>query len=875
MPIWMTVLLERLIPFKDRNAIVGDFAELYAAIAREEGRSAARLWYLIQVTRSIPGFILNGIPLNGTMLKNYLLIGLRNLRKRKSYAALNVGGLAIGMAICLLIFQYVAFETSYDTHHEAGESLFRLNLTTVRGEEELVESASFAAMAQIIRESVPEVEEVARLHPSYGSARIRTAGPAREVFKLDEVAFVDPEIVDVLSFPSVVGSVQGTLADPGRAVISERMAKRLFGDRDPVGQVIDVFAWTNGPFTIGAVMEDMPATSHLSLDVLLPLQRLLTDPDGQYRDTNGWSWSNFITYLKLRPDADRSAVAEKIDAVMRESNSSRWEGENLRTVSELQPVHEIHLYNEFADSFSSAAAYRTVGFVTVIGLFVLIIAWLNYINLSTARAMERAREVGVRKVFGARRAQVVTQFVLESMMINGVSLVLAVVIADQATPLMNAIGDVEISRSVWRSGTLWILLGACFGLGGLLASLYPSVLLSSFRPSQIFQGAGSRGAAGVRLRQSLVVFQFTLSLILLSGTYTVYRQMEHLRGAELGFDVERVLVVSRPAIREGDGYPAARAAFRQELEALASTSLVTSSSTVPGNDYDLGTIGRKEGREESDRININAFWVGDGFLDTYGFQLVAGRALSSQFESDEDATVLNETAVRRFGFEGPEEAVGKRVILGRSTPFDVVGVVRDYRWKSAKSPATPLVTLLDQDGRYFSMKVDGRRVSETLADVERLFSKHFPGNAFEYAFADEQFDTLYRAEDRLRSLVSLFAGFALLVAALGLVGLAALTSSQRRKEISVRKVLGAGNLAISRLLTSHFVVLVAVGLAISIPVTWLAADRWLSQFPSRVSLTPGTFLLPAAIVLLSALAASAFHVWRAAVSSPIGGIRSE
>ena len=875
LPVWAQLLLERLLPYRDRAAVIGDFAEIYAAISREEGAGSARWWYLRQVLRSIPWFVINGLPMGGNMFRNYLKIASRNLRKRKFYSALNVGGLAIGMAICLLIFQYVAFESGYDGFHERADDLYRINLRTFRGEELTSQDPfSYSAMAPLLEESLPELEAITRLHPSYGEATIRTAD--RDMFKTSELVFVDPSFVDVFTVQALQGDPATALADPGSVVITRSAAERFFGTGPALGQPLDVFSWTEGTFTVRAVIEDVPPNSHLRMELLVPLEALLADQDGQYAGTDGWSWTNFVTYAVLRPGSDPAAAAERVDAALLSARAEEWEASGRVTRSEFQPVTRIHLHNEFDDGFATPAGYRTVLFVSVIGVFVLLIAWLNYVNLSTARAMERAREVGIRKASGARRTQVASQFVIESLLVNAIALLVAVVAADRALPLLNRIADVEIGRGVWQSGRLWLMLIACFGAGGLLASLYPAVVLSAFQPARILKGINLTRAGGARLRKSLVVFQFAISITLLSGTLIVFQQMNHLRGVDLGFDLEQVLVVERPGvIEDGAAYSLARDAFKADLALLAAVTEVTSSTSIPGNGYNLGTTAHREGAPAEDAEPVNVFWVADGFLDTWSIELVAGRALSSTREADREAVVLNETAVRVFGFSSPEDAVGARVVLGRSSSLEVVGVTTDYSWMSAKAAHSPLLMMQTRGGGFFSMRVATGEIEATLAAVEGLYHTHFPDNPFEFAFADDRFDRLYRAEERLARLVSVFAGFALVVAMLGLVGLSALTAAQRRKEISVRKVLGASELGISRLLTSHFGVLVGIGLALAIPFTWFFADRWLETFASRVAITPAVFLLPAAIVLLAALGASAFHVWRAAVSSPIAGIRAE
>jgi putative ABC transport system permease protein len=374
----------------------------------------------------------------------------------------------------------------------------------------------------------------------------------------------------------------------------------------------------------------------------------------------------------------------------------------------------------------------------------------------------------------------------------------------------------------------------------------------------------------------MVVFQFALSMALLSGSWIVYKQVDHLRGIDPGFSTDQVLVVERPGVIDDvPQYVAQRTAFFEQVRSLSAVSVAANSTMVPGNGYNMTTSARPESAPNSESFGVSAFWIGNQFLDTYGMTLLAGRELDMESESDRDAGMLvNRTAMLAFGFENPEDALGETVMVGDNSPTEILGVLNDFNWMSAKESASPVLIYSTRGGTFFSLKIAAGNISKTVKDIESLFHQSFPGNSYEYFFADDRFNELYQSEERLMSLVSVFAVFALLVAALGLLGLAALTAAQRRKEISVRKVLGAGHATVARLLTGHFDVLVGIATIIAFPIVWFVGDRWLDNFASRTAMTVDIFLLPAVIVLAVSLVASGYHVWRLATANPIDGIRA-
>jgi|GEM_PF-1035134 len=877
MPAWAIALLERILPFRLHDDVIGDMAEAWTWIRAEEGRLRAWQWLCGQLARMLPVFLFDGINLGGSMFRNYITVALRNLRKRTFYSTLNIAGLAIGMGISLLILQYITFETSFDNWHEGVEQSYRINLAETSGGQTSSSEFSFHALAAIARDNVVGFEQVARLHPVYGTATVKAGATGEDVFQTSDFVYVDPDFFNIFSYPAIAGDPVVALRDPGQVVLTRSAAERFFGTVDAVGQEISIFSWMTATQRVGAVVEDHAGNSHITATLFAPLQALLDDPTSQYADDDGFSWTNFITYAQLTPGSDAADAGRALSSALMDVVGEELASREASMSTSLQPLMDIHLYGAGdGDPEAASGALRNVLFISIIGVFVLIIAWLNFVNLTTSRAMERAREVGVRKATGARRSQITAQFVIEALLTNAIALLCAGAIAWKGTGWLNDVAGTHLSARIWAEPRLWLFMATFFGLGTVASSLYPSLVIGRAVPAVVLRGQGGKGTSQARIRQGLVVFQFALSIAMLSGAWIVFRQIDHLQRIPPGFSMEQVLVVNRPGVIEDNRvYATSRNAFFESLDQETGILQAASSSMVPGAGFNLYTSSRNETTPEADAFPARSFFIGNGFLDTYDMPLLAGRAMDAQSEWDREyATLINETAMHAFGFASPDEAVGKRIVVGSSTPAEIVGVLSDFNWMSAKEPPHPVLIFPTRGGSYFSFRLDGRNMAETIARVGEAFAVHFPGNVYQYAFADERFGEIYASEERLRRLVTVFALFALLVASLGLVGLAALAAARRRQEMSIRKVLGANLLDIVRLLTGRFALLVVLGALLAAPAIWIVANQWLDNFGARMTLTPDVFILPALLVLVVALVASGYHVLRVATDNPVDGIRA-
>jgi putative ABC transport system permease protein len=816
----------------------------------------------------------------GSMIHNYLKTTLRTLARRKGYSFINIAGLSVGLACCLMIFQFVAFEYSFDRFHENERDLYRLTQSTPLESEEWGEGGAFTgyALAPALIETVPEILRAARLHPEYDSAVVSSPKRPDRVFEEDRAFYADPAFLKMFSFPLVSGDAETALAS-GTILLSETAARKYFGPAEPVGEVLAVAGQIDKSYRVAGVFRDVPANSHLEFDVLMPMDDLVEEG---YREEpeGGWSWNNFITYVQLRPGADRAEAERKMTEAYqsRRGEMLRQQGRKARLWA--QPLRDIHLNAGISGPRAVMGSYRTVYFFTLIGLVTLLIALVNYVNLSTARALDRAREVGLRKTVGAQRRQLILQFLAESAVINLAAAGLAILLVTFLGPVVTGLAELRHGGALWTNPRFWAAFLATLGFATLAAGLYPAVVLSSFKPAAVLKGKIGSFGTQLRLRSGLVVLQFAASVVLIGGTAIVYDQLRYMRHMDLGLKLEQVLTVNGPRVlREGTGRAAAIAAFTEELRRLPAVRQVASSSSLPGQGFNWnGAAVRRAAADPSSVIRGVVTYIDRGFAALYGLELAAGSGFADiTVPAGEDVPwplIANETAVQSLGFETPDAAVGQALDLG-GRQARIIGVFRDFNWSSAHEARQNIFVGYSEGGRNISLRVDARDLPGTIAAVETIHRRLFPGNVFRYAFADEAFDRQYRDDERFAALFTLFAALAITIACLGLFGLASFSTQQRTKEIGVRKILGASVPGLVGLLSRDFLKLVLAGMVIGSPVTYLLMRRWLERFAYHIDIGPAPFAFVGAVALLAALLTVSFQSVRAALADPVRSLRYE
>jgi putative ABC transport system permease protein len=804
------------------------------------------------------------------MFGNYLKIAIRNLVKTKLYSLVNILGLAIGMTACLLILHYVSYEKSYDKFHEAGERIYRLRYERSDSSGAAVKFASCTPPAAgFIRERYPEVEKIARIQ---NRRAVVSFGDRK--FTEERMYFAEPDFLDILEFKFIKGDPLIGIREANNAFISQSTARKYFGNQDPMGKTFSVDKKVD--YQVAGIFADIPQNSHLKFDILLSYEniRLLYGKDV----LESWGHTTFFTYLRLKPGADPRAFENKlVDLVESEAGElQKRYGVEIRL--KMQPLHDIHLTSHFMQEYEVNGDKDSVNFLFIIALFIIIMAWVNYINLSTARSLTRAKEVGLRKVIGANRRQLMVQFFSEITLINLAAILIAFVLVQLFLPLFTQITVTPADYSIWKEGWFWAAVLLMFLVGVLLSGLYPVAVMSSFKPAIVLKGKLGNSAKGINLRKILVIFQFVMALVLIIGTLTVYRQLAFMKNQDLGFDKDHVLVLKAPRVRDE--------AFREKFITLKEELLKQSKingfcvvTEVPGGQifWDNGGI-FKYGEDISKGKNYQIVGIDYDFVNLFDLKFAAGRNFSKEFPADKDALIFNETAVKWMGFTDPGSALGQKVDYWGHI-YTIIGVLNDYHQQSLKAAFEPHIFRLLPYGRgvrgHFAIKINPQNVPETVQFVQQQYEKFFPGNPYEYFFLDDYYHEQYKEDERFGKVFGTFSFLAIFVTCLGIFGLSSFMAIQRTKEIGIRKVLGAGVSKILFLLTKDFLVLLLVSFIAALPLAIWGAMQWLSGFAYRMNLHVWLFVLPLLMVSVIMLLTISYHVVRAALANPVDSIRYE
>lgn len=811
------------------------------------------------------------------MLKNFFTLAIRNLLKRKLYSFINIFGLAIGMAVCLVILRYVDFELSYDRFHTKASQIFRTTTTSYRnGEMRGRGVLSGYAQGPALLADVPEIKAYVRTHPMYGGAVVTYQREAGEpsAFHEESIQWVDSTFTDIFTYHALQGDLNTALDHPNSIVITKKTADRYFQKgEDPLGKTLRIAGgWSDGAYEIKAVIENVPDNSHFSFDFLLPIHNLLRNE--QYTNDDGWGWNNFITYVELSPQAVREKVEEKLPAFVEKYQGKDLAESNSRNVLTFQPILDIHLSPGLEYESSATVATSTIYFFIIISVFIMAIAWVNYINLSTARAMERAREVGIKKAVGALKSQLISQFVFESILVNLIAVILAVLMAIVLLPVLGKIVERNFSFD-FGDPRFWLVLAGLFLVGSFISGVYPAFVLSSFNTTEVLKGKAEKMIKGFSLRKALVVFQFASSLVLIAGTFAIYRQMIFMRSQDKGLTMEQMLIINGPSVLEQGIARQRLTSLKNELKEIPGVISVATSAAIPGGGYNWGTGVRKDGTDREQSKTGSIVWVDPDFISTYGITVIAGRSFNPEIKSDMESVLVNEAALTSYGLGTPENALTERLIIGGDTTA-ILGVLKNYHWNSLKTDHTPFMLKADTiSRRNYSIHLSGADINGVITQVEEKYKEAFPGNPFDYYFLDDFFDKQYRDDQQFGRIFSLFAALAIVIACLGLWGLAAFTTTQKLKEIGIRKVLGASVPSIMSLLSWQFLKLVLIASLIALPLTWYGVDSWLGNFAFRIGLQWDLFVVPVLVLVVLALSTVSLQILRGASTNPAKILRTE
>ncbi len=821
------------------------------------------------------------------MIRNLFLTAFRSLKKNKFFSFLNIVGLAIGMAVFLLIAQYVRFEKSYENFIPDADQIYRVTLTTYLNNELAFSSAeNYPGVGPAFKNELPEVLASARLYNlGYKNNVIITyedGKPDPVAFKHRRFLYADSSFLPMMNYPMVHGDVKTALAEPFTAVISETYAKMYFGDDDPIGKNLRLQDddYNNELVKITGVFKTLPLNTHLKFDLLFSYKTLFTRFERALaRYDQSWQRKDMYTFIKVAPGTDPKALQSKFESISEKFNPGLKE-RNQRDVFGLQPIRSIHLTSNIAEEPETNGDEKIVMFLAMIGMFVLVIAWINYVNLSTAKAMERAKEVGVRKVMGAFKGQLIRQFLVESALINLTSILSAMLILAFVLPSFNSISGMQLTLGNLFEGWFLMLVFSLWMIGTVLSGSYPALVLSSFKPVSVLKGKLKNSMTGILLRKGLVVVQFMASVALIAGTLIVYRQLDFMMSTDIGMNIDQVMVVERPGIaaRDRNAFNSAVDVFRNEVKKDASVEGFSTSVTVPGKLREYKAPAKRYGASDDQIVSVRFNSMDYDFINVFKMKLIAGRAFSEDYPNDQDTSaIITESAVRLLGYGKPEDAIGQTLAIPQFQFYPIiVGVVNDYHQVSLKKSLDPTVFYCTNfTGEFYSIKVKTQRLAGSVDHVRQSWNKAFPGNPFEYFFLDDYFNRQYENEKKFGTLFTTFAALAMVVGCLGLFGLSAYTATQRTKEIGIRKALGSSEQGIFFLLSKEYIKLVLVSVIIAVPVIWLVMASWIESFPYRTSISPLIFVIAGITVLLVALLTVSFQTIKASRTNPVDSLRYE
>ncbi len=858
--------------------IEGDLIELYQDRLDEKGPGYANLMSWIDVALLFRPSIIKPIslfnPLKGPfMLKNNLKIAWRQLSKNRFVTLINLSGLIIGMTAALFIWQYVHFESSYDKFHEKSEQIFRIRTDRINDGVPFMQFAGgTAGAAPLLKKHFTQVDDYVKLR---GAGEAVFSYEYGRSVRLDRVFFSMPSLFDIFSFSLVEGDEETALSEPFFACISQSTAKKLFGDEDPIGKTI--MHNNSRKLQVTGVFADVPANSHIKFDILISYITF-TDviaPDAPTETS--MTWDGYYSYVLLQPGTDWQDLESRIPAAIEQD----YDPEIASMVAlYLQPLEDIHLNSHYLFETEVNGNQRVVQFLWLIGISVLLIAWFNYINFSTANSEVRAREVGVRKVLGGTQRKLIYQFLTEATLLNIFAIAVSFLLVWLLQPFFERLIGQPVSLSIFSETNLLMITVAVLLVGTLLSGLYPAFFLSSMRPIKVLKAGagGSQRPQSKWLSKGLVTLQFIATVILIAGTFIVNRQLKFLQDTDLGFEVDQTLIVKGPKSTDST-FVSKSNIFKQQLEQLGSVRGVAASTSIPGQAFGWTAGGvQRVGAAEDQSQSFHVMAADVEYADLYDMELVAGRHMSTEMGSDESiACLLNETGAALLDFSSPEDAVGKEIEFWGDR-FMVVGVLKDFYQESAKSDIEPLVLRArppQWDADYYSVKMSTDQLGSTLASVEESWQKVFPEDPFEHFFLNDHFNTQYESELRFSRIFSLFSGLAIFVSCLGLFALVTFTTERRKKEIGIRRVLGAKISGIVRMISMDFVRMILLALILATPLCWYAMNLWLEGFANRVNIPWWYFAIAGSITLIVALLPVSLQSIRAALLNPADTLKNE
>ncbi len=852
--------------FKDEGETkLGDFIEIYSTLAEERGHLQARFRFWGYLIRSIPEYFKDSLCMGGTMFKNYLKIAFRNIKRHKGYSFINIAGLSVGLTCCILILLYVKYELSYDKYHENADNIYRVVMkqpgNVYMGNEWF--NVGPGGLKSTLMEEYPEVVYSTRAKRNEGDIYYNNS-----LFEERTIFFIDPGFLKIFSFPLISGDPETVVKDPFSMLITQRIAKKYFGNEDPVGKIINVDK--NYDFKVTGILKNCPKNSHFRFDILASFNSLYSIIRGGKNFIETWNRGNSVwnTYIQLTENYNARDLESKFPAMVK-----KYRGENSKGEFHLQPLISIHLHSNINGEIEANGDIRYIYLFSAIAFFIMLIACLNYMNLATARAASRFKEIGIRKVIGAGRRQLIRQFLGESMIFTIAALLISLILVSLLLPSFGSFINKNLEFNFYSDHLLLLYLICVALIVGLISGSYPALFMSALKPVNVIKGSMTTGSVRKRssaFRNSLVVVQFVISIVMIISTLTVYRQLNFIKNSNLGFTKNHIITgyLHDRNLRENlEPFKNYLSQYPQILDVYVNGDLPL---TILSHNY-AEWEGLTEG--ETGPLTYIGF-VNYNFLDFFNIELIKGRNFSKEFTTDaSQAIILNETAARATGWENP---IGKKFsVYGYGI---VIGVFKDFHNTSLHLKVEPMALRLTESNNSsgnFAIKISSYDIPRTLAFIESNFKKYFPGYAFNYSFLDEKIDRMYRSEQRLGQIFNYFTLIAIFISCLGLFGLASFTTEQRTREIGIRKVLGAPISGIIMLISREFVKWVLAANVLAIPIAYIAMNKWLHIFAYRTHIGIWTFVISVTMALMIALISVSYQSVKAAAANPVDSLRYE
>lgn len=804
------------------------------------------------------------------MLKNYFKTALRNLTKSKVFSFINITGLAVGLGAFLLIFQFVSFEQSFDSFHEHAGELYRVQFERVYTDKHDKSAGLTAGAGPALKEDFPEVEEITKLWSAGFMSNLFTV--ENEVFNEKELFYADESFFQLFSFNLIEGSTDQVLKEANSVALSEAKARSYFGSTNVVGKTIRVNnSYGDELYQVTGVFEDLPPNTHFDFDILLSFKTLENATGGSAATSFGWN--AFPTYLKLTAGTDFKTLEARFPEWTKDRYASLI-AEGVEPRLYLQPIESIYLESKLRFEVGPTGNARIVQILTGVALFILVLAYFNYINLSTSKSLERTKEIGVRKVNGASRTSLIKQFLIESFMVNLIGIILGFTLMQLSIPFFEQALGRPLSQIVTINQPFVVLVLTLLTAGTLLSGFYPAWVLSRFKTIRVLKGQRAGSGADGMVRKGLVVLQFAILCFLLVGSLAVRSQIDYMLNSDWGFDSDQMVVVTGPSLSQGEADRLTT--FKNELRLQANVAEVSNTTMIPGNEIKWVNNGvRLTTSPENEITSIPFLGIDDTYIRNLSLEVLAGRGFDKNFSQEGESLLLSRAAAEQFGFQQPDEALGKKITDG-NIEFTVVGVVENFLQKSFKSGYDPIMyRYIPFANNYLCVRVTSGDYEGALRDIERQYTSHFPGSTFNYFFLDEYFERQF-TEDRIFGKVfNFFTLLGIWISCLGLFGLTSYAVLQRRKEIGIRKVLGASVSSVVLLISKRFIYLTLVAIALAIPVAYYATNSWLDSYSFATGIKAYVFIVPMVMLLAITLLTTGLLSLKSATDNPVDSLRYE